>query len=126
MPLGGAGCGSGCDVAAGRADRSKRSAQGEIGMARTACGKNGNTADPSFHGHSTLHPVAGNGLGGLLCSAGAPDLVAAECLSLRNISTGKRNNPPVFYGSPGARSADWPFNSVLGKPLVRPVRLEEV
>ena len=32
----------------------------------TACGKNGNTADPSFHGHSTLHPVAGNGLGGLL------------------------------------------------------------
>src|SRR5438046_9420377 len=79
-------------------------------MARTACGKNGNTADPSFHGHSTLHPVAGNGLGGLLCSAGAPDLVAAECLSLRNISTGKRNNPPVFYGSPGARSADWPVN----------------
>src|SRR6266550_3512614 len=65
-------------------------------MARTACGKNGNTADPSFHGHSTLHPVAGNGLGGLLCSAGAPDLVAAECLSLRNISTGKETTLQFF------------------------------
>src|SRR5436309_8917591 len=98
-------------------------------MARAACGKNGNTADPSFHGHSTLHPVAGNGLGGLLCSAGAPDLVAAECLSLRNISTGKRNNPPVFYGSPGARSADWPVNcptSGSNRFRYRLVRIEKV
>src|SRR5947207_14101968 len=63
-------------------------------MARTACGKNGNTADPTFHGHSSLHPVAGNGLGGLLCRA--PDLVAAECLSLRNISTGKETTLQFF------------------------------
>ena len=46
-------CGSGCGVAAGNPIGSRWSAPGEIGMVRTASGKNG-TADPSLQGRGTL------------------------------------------------------------------------
>ena len=52
-------------------------------MARTACGKNGNTADPSSHGHSSPHPVASTGLGGFaLRAADRQDPVCSGVLDL--------------------------------------------
>jgi hypothetical protein len=55
------------------------------------------TATPLIHPFTvTAHSIQLPEMDSADCSAGAPDLVAAECLSLRNISTGKETTLQFF------------------------------
>ena len=77
-------------------------------MARTACGKNGNTADPSSHGHSSPILLPQPDSVDLLCGLPIVKIrFAAECSILRRISKLEKEYPFSFVDL-RERTADWP------------------